>query len=338
MSTPNNPATSLVPRQQVPFGKDVLKFLLENESQITNRVVRDFVRRYVAWLYGLANEDVQVFSAGLRQMLRFEIAGAFYGYDPSDVSYTLDKLNRLFFMVMGNAYIRTTHQELEEELPSLNTHLSLELLSGLSAPLGFYVLVRHFQTDAHSQDKAWLDRACDLFGQFRDLETWRPQRDTIEQSATIRQLLGVAIADDEPYYNTTTPGYIRDPSPVYRPPQISYQSPYARSHTYEIPSLEKQWRAEMSGMHFQGYQQCYQETNALFDHTGMIIEAERKRLVDFLKSLRQTLDILNDDPLLVAGQWQEMPVYPEPPQPPKNNGNQSEHTDEIFEKIKDVSQ
>src|SRR6266568_4760094 len=334
MSTPNNPATSLVPRQQVPFGKDVLKFLLENESQITNRVVRDFVRRYVAWLYGLANEDVQVFSAGLRQMLRFEIAGAFYGYDPSDVSYTLDKLNRLFFMVMGNAYIRTTHQELEEELPSLNTHLSLELLSGLSAPLGFYVLVRHFQTDAHSQDKAWLDRACDLFGQFRDLETWRPQRDTIEQSATIRQLLGVAIADDEPYYNTTTPGYIRDPSPAY---QIQFMpvSPYGHNSYHH---LDEAWRVGYTSGHWQGYQQCYQETNVLFNRTCLIIEAERKRLVDFLKSLRQTLDILNDDPLLVAGQWQEMPVYPEPPQPPKNNGNQSEHTDEIFEKIKDVSQ
>ncbi len=50
--------------------------------------------------------------------------------------------------------------------------------------------------------------------------------------------------------------------------------------------------------------QCVQETNVLFDSTGVIIEAERKRLVDFLKSLRQTLDMLNDDPLIVEGEWQ----------------------------------
>ena len=219
MCTPKEPSLGLMIRQQVPFEQEVLKFLLEHQAQIVNPVVRHFVRRYINWLYRCANEDVQVLSAGGKHLRRWEINNASYGYDPSDVSYTLNKLNQLFVMVMGNAYIRMTQPEFEEESPLLHTHLSMELLSALSCPLGFYVLVRYFQTDAHTQDKAWVERACDLFGELRDLETWRPHRNTIEQSGYIRLLLGTAVAADEPYYYTATPGNIRDPR-TYKLPNV----------------------------------------------------------------------------------------------------------------------
>ena len=300
MCTPKKPSTSLMIRRQVPFEKEVLKFLLEHQAQIVNPVVRDFVRRYINWLYRCANEDIQVLSAGGRHLRRWEISNASYGYDPADVSYTLSKLNQLFFMVMGDTYIRMTQPELAEELPPFNTHLSMELLSSLSCPLGFYVLVRYFQTDAHTQDKAWLERACDLFGELRDLETWRPQRNTIEQSGYIRLLLGTAAAADEPYYYTAMPDGIRDP----RTYKLSNVPSSSKKDLDYNRYYEEGFKAGFTTGHQQGYMQCVQETNVLFNSTSVIIEAERKRLVDFLKSLRQTLDMLSDDPLMIEGEWQ----------------------------------
>jgi hypothetical protein len=193
-----------------------------------------------------------------------------------------------------------TQPQFEEESPLLHTHLSIELLSALSCPLGFYVLVRYFQTDVHAQDKAWLERACDLFAELRDLETWRPHRNTIEQSGYIRLVLGTAAAADEPFYYTATPDNIRDPR-TYKLPTVPSSS-YAGSHYNRY--YEEGFKAGFTSGHQQGYMQCVQETNVLFNSTGVIIEAERKRLVDFLKSLRQTLDVLNDDPLMIDGEWQ----------------------------------
>src|SRR5438128_11402661 len=154
MCTPKESSTNLMTGRQVPFEKESLKFLLEHQAQIVNPVVRHFVRRYINWLYRCANEDIQVLPAGGRHLHRWEISNASYGYDPVDVSYTLNKLNQLFVMVIGNAYIRMTQPELEEEATPLHTHLSIELLSDLSRPLGFYVLVRYLQTDVHVHDKA----------------------------------------------------------------------------------------------------------------------------------------------------------------------------------------
>src|SRR5437868_14454750 len=101
MCTPKKPSTNLVTRQQVPFEKEILKFLLEHQAEIDSPVVRDFMRRYVDWLYRCANEDTQVLIAGGKSLRRWESENASYGYDPTDVSYNLYKLNQLFFMLMG---------------------------------------------------------------------------------------------------------------------------------------------------------------------------------------------------------------------------------------------
>jgi len=211
---------------------------------------------------------------------------------------------------MGNAYIRQTQQTAPEDLPLLNTQLSLELLSGLSHSLGFFVLVTYFETDASGQDKSWVNRACDLFGEFRDLETWRPARD-IETSSSVLRVLASAQLPDDPYYNTVFPQDIRAPEPrSYTLGQIP-NTPFFSNHKDSYNNLTSQGQNYHQGYqqgytqgHRAGYDQCVNETNRRFSKAAFIIECERKRLVTFLRSLRQTLDVLNDDPLMVEDEVQ----------------------------------
>ncbi len=210
---------------------------------------------------------------------------------------------------MGNAYIRQTQQESPENLPLLNTQLSLELLKGLSPSLGFFVLVTYLDTDASGQDKSWANRACDLFGEFRDLETWRPAKD-IETSSSVLRVLASAQVPDDPYYNAVFPQDIRAPEPRnYTRGQIP-DTPYLGHHRNQYgTSLEGQGyhqgfqQGYIQG-HRAGFEQCVNETNRRFSKVVFIIEWERKRLVNFLRSLRQTLDVLNDDPLMVEDEVQ----------------------------------
>ena len=310
MSTQEKPTTSLATRQRVPFEKEVLKFLLKHEARIVNPVVRDFVRRYAKWLYDCAGQDVTIVPGGGITLVRWTSnEGSSYGFNPANVDYCLQKLNRLFFTVMGNAYIRQTQQESPENLPLLNTQLSLELLKGLSPSLGFFVLVTYLDTDASGQDKSWVNRSCDLFGEFRDLETWRPAKD-IETSSSVLRVLASMQAPDDPYYNAVFPQDIRAPEPRnYTRGQIP-DTPYLGHHRNQYgTSLEGQGyhqgfqQGYIQG-HRAGFEQCVNETNRRFSKVVFIVEWERKRLVNFLRSLRQTLDILNDDPLMVEDEVQ----------------------------------
>ena len=312
-------------REKVPFDKEVLKFLLTNQDQITNDTVRNFVNRYVAWLYECTGRKSEIKAAGIETLCYVELDKAYYGFHPSDISYYLRKLNQIFFTAMGRSYIRARHQIAEEELPPFDQYLVMELLSGLSTPLGFYVLARYFQTDAHSQDKAWIERACDLFGEFRDLETWRPNQETIESSGYIRMLIGAPVSSDEPFYYTLSAR------------SQGSHAPYP--NTYKAPGVPGQY----SGNHYQsnaylagdlhGYYRAVREISPNFNGIGTIIEAERRRLVNFLKSLRQSLDILNEDPLMITGEWQEMPVEPVPPQPATGNDNNTTSNEEAMKKL-----
>src|SRR6266487_864846 len=251
MSTQEKPSTNLTTRQRVPFEKEVLKFLLHHEARIVNPVVRDFVRRYAKWLYECASQDVTIVPGGGITLVRWMSSeGSSYGFNPANIDYGLQKLNRLFFTVMGNAYIRQNQHSVPEDLPSLNTQLSLELLKGLSPGLGFFMLVTYLETDASNQDKSWANRACDLFGEFRDLETWRPARD-IETSPSVLRILASAQSPDDPYYNDVFPQDIRAPEPRnYTRGQIP-DTPYLGHHRNQYgTSLEGQ------GYH-QGFQQGY---------------------------------------------------------------------------------
>ncbi len=311
MSTQEKPTTSLTTRQRVPFEKDVLKFLLKHEASIVNPVVRDFVRRYAKWLYDCAGQDVTIVPGGGIVLVRWTSSeGGSYGYVPANIDYCLQKLNHLFFTVMGNAYIRQTQQTAQENLPLLNTQLSLELLKGLSLGLGFFVLVTYLETDASGQDKSWANRACDLFGEFRDLETWRPAKD-IETSSTVLRLLASTQSPDDPYYNAVFPQDIRAPEPhqynLGKIPTVSFSSPYIDSYgniTTRGQDYQQGYNSGYQKGHRAGFDQCVNETNRRFSKAAFIIECERKRLVSFLRSLRQTLDVLNDDPLMVEDEVQ----------------------------------
>ncbi len=311
MSTQEKPATSLTTRQRVPFEKEVLKFLLKHEGSIVNPVVRDFVRRYAKWLYDCANQEVKILPGGGIELVRWiPQEGGSYGYNPANIDYCLQKLNRLFFTVMGNAYIRLNQQTTPEDLPPLNTQLSLELLSGLSLSLGFFVLVTYFETDATTGDKQWVERACDLFGEFGDLETWRPAK-VIETSSSVLRVLASAQSPDDPYYNAVFPQDIRAPEPrSYTlgkipddPLPSGCRDSYGNVTSYGQGYQQGYKQGHQQG-HHAGYQQCVNETNRRFSKAAFIIECERKRLVGFLRSLRQTLDVLNDDPLMVEDEVQ----------------------------------
>lgn len=320
MSTQGKPTTSLTARQRVPFEKDVLKFLLRHEARIVNPVVRDFVRRYAKWLYDCAGQEVTIVPGGGIKLVRWTSEeGGSYGYNPADIDYCLQKLNRLFFTVMGNAYILQTQLPAPGDLPPLNTQLSLELLKGLSAGLGFFVLVTYLETDASGQDKNWANRACDLFGEFRDLETWRPAKE-IETSTSVLRVLASAKSPDDPYYNAVFPQDIRAPEPQkYSFEQLPLKSlPSTCIYSGSINQNGEFYRQGYQQGHHAGYQQCVNETNRRFSKVAFISECERKRLVNFLRSLRQTLDILNDDPLMVEDEVQVATPDEEP-----TNGHRS---------------
>lgn len=312
MSTQEKPTTSLTTRQRVPFEKDVLKFLLKHEAHIVNPVVRSFVRRYVKWLYDCVNQEVTILPGGGIELVRWTSSeGGSYGYDPASIGFYLFKLNEIFFTVMGNAYIRQTQQETIEELPPLNIQLSIEMLKGLSPGLGFYVLVYYFATDAPDQTQEWVHRACDLFGEFRDLEIWRPGKQ-VEESKSVRQVLRSEQLPDVPYYHAEFPQYVQEHDPrAYKPPEVP-AAPSPDAANYKNAS---HWEGYQSGYrhgfspgyktgHKAGYDQCMKDTSMLFSKTAHIIECERKRLVDFMRSLRQTLGVLNDDPLMVEDEVQ----------------------------------
>jgi hypothetical protein len=312
MNTQENQITkSLITRQRVPFEKEVLKFLLNHEASITSAVVRDFVRRYVKWLYDCSNQEATIVPGGGVELVRWTTKeGGSYGYKPGDIAYCLLKLNQLFFTVMGNAYIRLTQQDMVEELPPLNTQLSIELLKGLSPCLGFFVLITYLAAGATQSDQAWVRRACDLFGEFGDLETWRPER-AIETSVFVLRVLASTQSPDDPYYNDVFPKNIRAPEPQsYTLGQIpavpvpsNYKDSYGNLSAYG-QAYEQGYSSGYRSGHAVGYRQCVDETNRQFSKAAFIVECERKRLVDFIKSLRQALDVLNDDPLLVEGEWQ----------------------------------
>mgnify|MGYP001321894113 CR=1 FL=1 len=297
--------TSLVVRQPVPFPKEVLKFLLEHEAEINNVTVRRFLR-YAAWLYKCTAQEIPDKPGGEVELLRWETGeGGSYGYDPASVAYFLRILNKLFFIVIGSAYLNVTGQSVPEE-QQLNTQLSIELLKGLAAPLGYFVLVSYLAIDASKHDTDWLDRACDVFGDFRDLETWRPSPQ-LEQSGHVRRIISAAQTPDEPYYFTGFPEQIQYTDPrVYTLKQVPNAPYYANDRHYQGAYADG-YKAGYLGGHQAGYQQYLAETNLIFSKAGMIAEAERKRLVVFLKSLRQTLAELQDDPLMVSGS-QEVPA------------------------------
>ncbi len=311
MSTQEKITKSLATRARVPFEKEVLKFLLKHEARIVNPVVRDFVSRYARWLYDCAGKDATIVPGGGIQLVRWTSSeGGSYGFVPANIDYCLQKLNHLFFTVMGNAYIRQTQQTPPEDLPPLNTQLSLELLKGLSLALGFFVLVTYLETEAHGQDKDWIRRACDLFGEFRDLETWRPAKD-IETSSSVLRVLASAQSPDDPYYNAVFPQDIRAPEPrsytLGKMPDVPIPSGYKDSYGSFTPYGQGYQQGYTQGYrqgHHDGFDQCVNETNRRFSKAAFIIECERKRLVTFLRSLRQTLDVLNDDPLMVEDEVQ----------------------------------
>lgn len=311
---------SLTKQFQVPFEKEILRFLLTHEANITNIVIRDFVRRYVKWMYACAEKESEIMPGGGIKLQRWQSEeGGSYGYDPSSIAYSLIKLNQLFFTVMGHAYIRNSQQEvMQEEHEPFIIHLLEDIIRGFSSCLGYYVLDCYFATTSDKKDKTWFNQLRDVFGEFEDLETWRPNKD-IENAPFVREVLGSANVTKEPYYHAGFPEYIRLHDPR------SYQAgklpapPQTRHDYREQPTYNEGFGQGYSQGHKQGYQQCMQETNRLFSGTALIIEAERKRLVDFMRILRQALDILEEDPLLVDNQWQDMHVKQDFP-----NGNQSE--------------
>jgi len=293
MSTYEKLTTSLTTRQRVPFEKEVLKFLLKNEKSISSRVVWSFVYRYAKWLYDCVDKKVTILPGGEIELARWTPTegGSSYGFDPASIASNLDVLNAIFYAIMGNAYIRMAQPEKIERLPPLNVQLSIEVLKGLAPGLGFYVLVHYFATGASNQDQAWIERACDLFGEFRDVETWRPGKE-LEESYSVKQVIGTGQLSSEPYYHTAFPKFIRGPDPR------KYQLGLFQMSNGD-PTFRQGYDYGYRQGHRAGYDQCLQETNSLFTQTAIVIECERKRLVSFLKSLRQTLAALNVDPLVV---------------------------------------
>src|SRR6266567_4802472 len=333
MSAYEMPSTSLTSPQGVPFEKEVLKFLLKQEARIVNPVVRDFVRRYVKWLYDCASQNGTIVPGGGIELVRWtSTEGGSYGYNPANIDYCLHKLNRLFFIVMGNAYIHQTRHSMRGDSPQLNTQLSLELLKGLSPGLGFFVLVTYLETDASRQDQEWAKRACDLFGEFRDLETWRPTGN-IETSQSVLRVLAGTQSPDDPYYNDVFPKIFRAPEPRnYRGGQIP-DTPFQSHHrtssyglTWEGQNYHQGYQQGYTHGHYAGYEQSVNETSWLFSKAAFIIECERIRLVNFLRSLRQTLDVLNDDPLMVEDEVQIVT----PGGKPTNGYRADEHNKDIF--------
>ncbi len=314
MSTQEKHITSLMSRQRVPFEKDVLKFLLKHEARIVNPVVRSFIRRYVKWLYDCVNQEVTILPGGAIELVRWTSKeGGSYGYDPASIGFYLYKLNEIFFTVMGNAYIRITQQETLEDLPPLNMQLSIEMLKGLSTGLGFYVLAFYFTTDAPSEAHGWVHWACDLFGEFRDLETWRPDKQVVT-SKSVRQVLRSEQLPDVPYHHAAFPKFVQEHDPrTYKPPEAptAPSPPYDKSYYVDRSNWDGLHLGYKHGFshgfktgHRAGYDQCMEDTSILFSEAAFIIECERKRLVDFLRSLRQTLGVLNDDPLMVEAEVQ----------------------------------
>jgi hypothetical protein len=136
------------------------------------------------------------------------------------------------------------------------------------------------------------------------LETWRPEINIETSQSVLRALAGTQSPDD-PYYNDVFPKNIRAPEPRnYVRGQIP-ATPFQSNHNY-YGSLTSEGQGYHQGYqqgythgHYAGYEQSVNETSWLFSKAAFIIECERIRLVNFLRSLRQTLDILNDDPLMV---------------------------------------
>jgi hypothetical protein len=311
MSTQKKPTQSLITRQHVPFEKDVLKFLLEHEKNIHNPVVYAFVHRYVKWLYECVDQKVTILPGGCIELLRWTTPeGGSYGYDPKDIAYGLHILNEIFFTVMSNAYIRLTQQEIIEDLPTLNMQISIEVLNALAPGLGFYLLSNCFATDAPQKSREWLNRTCDIFGEFRDLEIWRPPKE-IEEALSVKQVLASAQSPDIPYYHTAFPKHyyaqglrnyqsveapsVADPGQVYK--NSNYQQIYVYAYTTGYQQGYQQG-------HKDDYMLYVEDMNRRFSKAAVIIESERKRLVSFMKSLRQTLHVLNDDPLMVEDEIQ----------------------------------
>src|SRR5258708_3581608 len=264
MSTQEKPTTSLAKWQRIPFEKEVLKFLLKHEASIVNPVVRSFVRRYVKWFYDCVNQEVTLSQGNEVELVRWTSSeDGSYGYDPADIAYYLHKLNQLFFMVMGNAYIRLTQQETLEELPPINLQFSIQLLKGLSPCLGFYVLANYFAVglNIEKRDQEWINRTCDLFGEFRNLEAWRPSYQTVD---SVEKILGSSIMPYEPYYHTKflSPARPYDPRTYQRGQIPDPYIPYDHRQNQQSQDVYKDGFSKgYEQGHRDGYKQCMEQTN-----------------------------------------------------------------------------
>ncbi|SRR6266496_804479 len=300
-------------RVQIPFPRDVLRFLREHEDKIANGVVRAFARSYAKWLYDCAEGDASILPGGMSALNRWKTEeGGEYGYRPSEVAFHLEKLNELFYAIMAYAYLRNTGQvSKDEKILSQDIHLSEEVLCGFSCCLGFYVLDCYFATEAPETDKKWFSRLCHLTGEMRNMDMWRPQENVSELSF-IRQVLGASVSSQEPYYNVafTAATQRAQAKSNYVPPDVpsiqlpngggGYQGGFQAGYNYGF----------LNG-HRNGYnlslKDGYNDCSERFVSKGnRVIEAERKRLVAFIKSLRHTLSILETNPdVFEDGIWEE---------------------------------
>src|SRR5258708_2598333 len=189
-------------RVQIPFPRDILRFLKEHEDKIAHGVVRTFARGYATWLYECAEEDTAILPGGVSALKRWKTdEGGEYGYRPSEVAFHLEKLNELFYAIMAYAYLGNTGQVSKgEKVLSQDIHLSEEVLSGFSCCLGFYVLDCYFATEAPEADKKWFSGLCHLTAEMSTMDTWRPQVN-VSKLAFVRRVLGAPVSSQEPYYN-----------------------------------------------------------------------------------------------------------------------------------------
>ena len=298
-------------RVQTPFPTDVLRFLKEHEDKITNGVVRTFARGYAKWLYDCAEGDTSILPGGMSALNRWKTEdGGEYGYRPAEVAFHLEKLNELFYSIMAYAYLRNTGQVSKgEKVLSQDIHLSEEILRGFSCCLGFYVLDCYFATEAPETDKKWFSGLCHLTGDMRNMDVWRPQMN-ISKSTFVRQVLGAPVASQEPYYNVafTADTQRAQAKSNYEPPEVpaiqlpngggGYQGGFQAGYHYGYQN------GHTSGYNLgckDGYNDCIRDTERVFSKADRVIEAERKRIVAFIKSLRHTLSILETNPLVLEG-------------------------------------
>lgn len=254
--------------------QQVLPWLLTHEAAIPNRIVKDFVLRYIKRLSTCSQEQPDILSGGDIKLQRWhsEEDGGSYGYDPSHVAYAYGKLNRLFWGIMTDALRRHSLPSGAPEKgkwPEL--FLPEELLKNIASCFGFSLLVSYFTSSVSNNQpgKQWFARLMQIAGEFEDMDTWRPNI-LVDQVPLLDSMLDAPESSTSPYYNTKR--------------------------------IEQRKKAAHSWLSIG--EQPYLRTERVREIGWLVLEEERKRLVSFMRSLRQTIEVLQDDPLMVNSQWQ----------------------------------